>query len=169
MTPQERNAFEEIAAALRERITGGFAEGPPRARDQRDEPPPEASRKVRFQVPAARRARQSFALPAGAIARHPQGRLAPATPPEPPARLSQKRRRNCHASARRRAPPSDCLGAQIAEAQRRLREMTAILDTATDGVVILDAEGASKVSTAAPRRSSASMRTRCKAAASAIS
>ena len=37
---------------------------------------------------------------------------------------------------------SAALNSQLAEARRRLREMTAILDTATDGVVILDAGGA---------------------------
>ncbi len=37
---------------------------------------------------------------------------------------------------------SAALSGQLAEARRRLREMTSILDTATDGVIILDAGGA---------------------------
>ena len=41
----------------------------------------------------------------------------------------------------RRRRARSALGAQLAEAERRLREMTAILDTATDGVIILDARG----------------------------
>ena len=44
--------------------------------------------------------------------------------------------------AARRSAPSPRSTKQLAEARRRLREMTAILDTATDGVVVLDATGA---------------------------
>ena len=54
---------------------------------------------------------------------------------------TQSRRARSWSPGRALAARGSALGAQIAEAQRRLREMTAILDTATDGVVILDAEG----------------------------
>jgi PAS domain S-box-containing protein len=103
LTPQERSAFEEIAAALKQRVVGEGVEpalpaGPPSVCVVPEAPP---------------------AAPEPPANAEPASALAP-VPAEPAPRRTQ---------------------VSEGEAQRRLREMTAILDTATDGVVILDAAG----------------------------
>jgi len=72
----------------------------------------------------------------------------PAAPPpaaKEPAAPERRREVEKPREPSERPPASDArlsaLGEQLAEARRRLREMTAILDTATDGVVVLDATG----------------------------
>ncbi len=126
LTTQERNAFEEIAAALRDRVIDGFAakhaaEAQEAAEAEtptdveppsgRVEPPPPASEPSAAEAPPAEAEKKEAAAPRSSV--------APVADP----RLS-------------------ALSEQLAEARRRLREMTAILDTATDGVVVLDQSGA---------------------------
>jgi PAS domain S-box-containing protein len=146
LSMQERSAFEEIAAALRERITSGLrapaveatppetqnetpaessaASAPPPSEieDRRPEPPPPSEPPAL--APAIPETRPSVA-----------SRPAPRTVER--ARQSGRVERTALDDARLSA-----LNEQLAEARRRLREMTAILDTATDGVVVLDAGGA---------------------------
>ncbi len=131
LSEDERNAFEEIAAELRNRVTGGYSRreevttedtAPGEAPDDEFEPADELESEDRAEPPA-----RELPPPPAPSASTPPAPSA-STPPEivlrgPP------------------APRGAAPGVQPAEMQRRLREMTAILDTATDGVVILDAEG----------------------------
>jgi len=130
LSPQERMAFEEIAAALRSRVIGEPREG---ETGLPQEPGPEPERHpqgssaappvVELFPPDEASAAPEWAGPK----REPSSAEARSEAPPPPADVA----------ARLPAPASDA-----SDAERRLREMTAILDTATDGVVILDADGA---------------------------
>jgi PAS domain S-box-containing protein len=112
LTQQERNAFEEIAAELRNRIVDGFAE---------------------------KRAAEEAAAEAEAGAAETPRVIEPLREeaPPPPEVPSQDIARETPAAD----PRLSALSEQLQDSRRRLREMTAILDTATDGVVVLDENG----------------------------
>jgi PAS domain S-box-containing protein len=139
LTQHERNAFEEIAAALRERVIGERDDAPP----AEDSPPPEED-VPEASVPVEQYdddlANKEVAIE---VAEPERPAPAPTTRPsaqsEPPPRSEPLREIVLPRPPLQRAGPAR--GPQLAEIQRRLREMTAILDTATDGVVILDASG----------------------------
>ncbi|MDQ3557692.1 MAG: ATP-binding protein, partial [Pseudomonadota bacterium] len=181
LTPQERNAFEEIAVALRERVEAvepGMRGFDPAAHPHHDvEPsaaPPEAEASTT--EPDGIDARNGVELPradgqpgepADAAAARPepppastsapvaadqpeaaaQEAIEPAAdePPSPAAEAPPETVGRIAPRSDSGAEPAAPLGERVSmpegEAQRRLREMTAILDTATDGVVIVDAEG----------------------------
>ena len=146
LTPQERSAFEEIAAALRQRVVNE-----PRAargrgdRRRQAEPPIGAAheplplrragegtagakpRRTTARRRMARARRRRRARPPAAAARDADAprEIAIARSPAP----------HRSASAARREHLAD------GDVHRRLREMTAILDTATDGVLILHGDG----------------------------
>lgn len=134
LTAQERNAFEEIASQLRERIVDGLTQTPeqsaekgPTAPQTSAEPRPEAPSQPPPQEPEP-------------PAAEPPPRVAP--PPQAAPRADEREPE--HDRGKRAAVPDPrlaALGEQVAEARRRLREMTAVLDTATDGVVIVDEGG----------------------------
>ena len=202
LTPQERNAFEEIAAALRQRVLDEpVVEAEPEASAVPEplepetsddgaataettepasvaelfpealagEPEPAASADtagapdaaVRDESPAAESAPQESSLEApvpeeplpedaapeepvvdredGApieAAEETDARAEPAGESELPE--SQAGPRAAEAAERRAATRAKF---SESETQRRLREMTAILDTATDGVIVLDGNG----------------------------
>ncbi len=121
LSPQERMAFEEIAAALRTRVIAW-----PEVREAEPaEEPDEPRRKQAVVRPGAdllRREEKEEPTPAEEPLPEPKEREGKAPPPPAPERIA-------------RVP------ADRSDAERRLREMTAILDTATDGVVILDRDG----------------------------
>jgi PAS domain S-box-containing protein len=124
LSPQERTAFEEIAAALRMRVVEEWREPEPAPPEPGAEPPPEEPPVVDL-FPGE----ESGAEPEPA---EPEPTPVPSEPAATPGR---------------RPLPSPAVrpashGADLSDAERRLREMTAILDTATDGVVILDKDGA---------------------------
>jgi PAS domain S-box-containing protein len=138
LTAQERNAFEEIAAALRERVVAELGDYPP------------------AQDAAAATIGESDETSGSAARAEERSPPEPLTEPDPPAdrdpsmaAVSQSSSAARAAGAPReifieraaQARPASALGPKLAETQRRLRELTAILDTATDGVVILDAAG----------------------------
>ncbi len=130
LSPQERMAFEEIAAALRSRVV----EEP---RNDGLGPAVEEPEAEVDQAPQARTASPPvidlFSPEEEAIAA--------------PAETAQEKLRATPAPGERMAtPPADAAhlfsrASDAADAERRLREMIAILDTATDGVVILDNGG----------------------------
>ena len=134
LTAQERNAFEEIAAALRDRVVAEL--GDPLAVED-DAPEPAEMPDAVSEAPLAR----SIAKPDRREAEPPAALRAEPPQPSPSSRATGNAPREIFIE---RAPlmraPSP-LGPKLAETQRRLREMTAILDTATDGVLILDAGG----------------------------
>ncbi|MGH6925147.1 MAG: ATP-binding protein [Propylenella sp.] len=128
LSPTERMAFEEIAAALRSRVVGE----------------PRESEKPSPETPAMGSDRRAPAEPPAP----PMVDLLP--PPEGQSAETAESRRKAERSAadapRREARPQPAeitvrVPSRASNAERRLREMTAILDTATDGVVILDADG----------------------------
>ena len=139
LSPDERNAFDEIADALRQRVGAGAAAAPGRRAEPaaiaaagRQERPAGAEPPIGppDSEPAATEA-EPFAPPEGCpppdagAARNEEAETAPqAIPPKPP--------RPGRGAAERLSE---------ADAHRRLQELTAILDTATDGVVILAASG----------------------------
>ena len=130
LTAQERNAFEEIAAALRERIVDGLAG----KRSSELERPADVDEATEAEAPA--RVERSAE----------DGERSP-RPAEPTAREAPRAGREKMDAARGAVGAGadsrfSALSEQLAEARRRLREMTGILDTATDGVVVLDASGA---------------------------
>ena len=155
LSAQEKSAFEEIAAALQDRIDAGSAGDmravpadaieaePIKAEAPKPVTPPDddeggaATRRGGY-VPGvlkrqARSERPGEAQPAapGPEAVVPQSKPAgPETKPAPDAEASP--------AAPEKAAPQRTAEEDL---RRRLREMTAILDTATDGVIILDAEG----------------------------
>ncbi len=136
LTTQERNAFEEIAAALRDRIVNGLESAADLDGEAEEQGTSlEASEGIQApdEVHPTEGAERSQP-PSPPDARVP--RAPPATPRET-AESGRERGDKAAVNARLSA-----LGEQLAEARRRLREMTAILDTATDGVVVLDAGGA---------------------------
>ncbi len=126
LSPQERSAFEEIAEALRSRVVAP-SQGEGHSEDQSETRPSE-----------------SDALDSAPPPQMPE-------PPAPPlvARLPRKEERapmheETHAAApalKQTVPEPTAREADFADVERRVREMTAILDTATDGVVILRADG----------------------------
>jgi PAS domain S-box-containing protein len=128
LSPQERMAFEEIAAALRSRVVGeprGGEAALPRA--------PEAELQPREQAPAGAPPVVDLHPPEEESSEPDIGRRGEPRTAEPP---------------RESAAPADAAAllpsraADAPDVERRLREMIAILDTATDGVVILDDDGA---------------------------
>jgi PAS domain S-box-containing protein len=134
LSPQERNAFEEIAAALRERVLAPHAGEPavgspsPASSDAESEPdgPP---------APDVADAPQPVPPLSASIA-------DPQSPPEAaPERDDGRTPELANESLSEPAPRGPRVVLADGDAQRRLREMTAILDTATDGVVILDGGG----------------------------
>jgi PAS domain S-box-containing protein len=140
LTQQERNAFEEIAAALRERVIGDRSADAESAKYVEDEvaepeaaePVEETDAMLRDDAPAA--PEPAKPEPPPPHSHEPKQQPPPPSRAEPPREIVVARPR----LSQREAPQ---LGAQIADAQRRMREMTAILDTATDGVLIVDAKG----------------------------
>jgi PAS domain S-box-containing protein len=140
LSPQERSAFDEIAAALRSRVT---LEKP----RSTDATPAEFSSE----------ARAAGAEPAASLkqADSAKGEPARAVAQAEPVRSAQKAAKQARAaslqgrgddaseveSPGRGTSGESGLRSQLAEAARRLRDMIAILDTATDGVLILDSEG----------------------------
>jgi PAS domain S-box-containing protein len=129
LSPQERMAFDEIAAALRTRVIEW-----PEVREAEPEPPGEPRRKEAAVRPLADLPqREEEAPPAeGPI---PEAAEDPAPAESEPERKAPPR----PAPERIARVPSRAV--DRSDAERRLREMTAILDTATDGVVILDRDG----------------------------
>ena len=161
LSPQERNAFEEIAEALRSRVTGEPASGKNRdaggdneaaaiaGKDmspeadavppapvvtlfpRSDDAPSKEEQEKRAEVPAEREPEAeapAAPLHAGAAPSEAHQPIAPAD-----------RAQQAKPPAAGRQPPAP--GAELSEARRQLREMTAILDTATDGVLVLDSAG----------------------------
>jgi PAS domain S-box-containing protein len=116
LSPQERSAFEEIAAALRSRVAGEFS-GPS------DDAAPDSN-----EVAPERNFRPIETQPAPA---------RPPTRPAPDAQVTNPSAQSAEDAAR--GPGT--LRTRLAEAERRLHDLSSILDTATDGVVILDAAG----------------------------
>jgi PAS domain S-box-containing protein len=155
LTAQERSAFEEIAAALRRRV---LEERPPEqptdqaaqaASDQSPTGPYAAPGQATREeapaedVPSAEAAGGAAAGPSAPVEEEPSSD-APMLEPrgdEAPA-LGESAAPEMLASAEKSAAPQRA-SAQLTEgeAHQRLRELTAILDTATDGVIILDGEG----------------------------
>ncbi len=174
LTPQERSAFEEIAAALRQRVVEAPAEEPltsppplpaaeqPAAMEDipaAEEPiggPAAAAESITLASPAedVENSGAAAAMPAAEPVETPpvlpaEAPLAPrageaesaspppgaSAPPEEPAEPAPSS--TAEAAQRARAHQKFREG----EAERRLREMNAALDTATDGVLILDADG----------------------------
>jgi PAS domain S-box-containing protein len=134
LTQQERNAFDEIADLLRERVVGGRSD---------EATPPDLS-----EVAEQDAVPETAEPVAQADADWPDDDVASAEPDEPepePAPKTPPRSEPPREIVVARPPlsqrPASALSAQVAETQRRMREMTAILDTATDGVIILDAMG----------------------------
>jgi PAS domain S-box-containing protein len=155
LTSNEKSAFEEIAAALRSRIV-------PAADEPAEENSASSAEDGEQQsedgataqhvagagpvVPLFRREARERQAVAGAseepaVHERAAGDQAPSTeaaaPPSKP-----------HTTERPKAEPppapdrtGNALHARLADAERRVREMAAILDTATDGVVILDDKG----------------------------
>jgi PAS domain S-box-containing protein len=125
LNAQERNAFEEIAAALRDRILDGLA-----------------GRVAHEEAPSA--VDEAAPEPPAAVELFPEaGTHAEPPPPvdEEPAEPQREKAPERSERASGGDPRIAALNDQLAEARRRLREMTAILDTATDGVVVVDASG----------------------------
>lgn len=139
LTAQERNAFEEIAAALRERVVAELGDYPP-AQDSAAATIGESDETA---TPLeARVEEQSRPEPLSEPA--PPASGEPSMAAGPPSISSPRAAGAPREIFIERAPgvrPPAALGPKLAETQRRLRELTAILDTATDGVVILDAAG----------------------------
>jgi PAS domain S-box-containing protein len=139
LTPQERNAFEEIAAALRERVLAPHAGEPaagspsPRALLAESEPDSPPAPKV---ADAPQPAPPQPAPPLPASSADPES-----LPEEAPAQDDGRTPESANESLSEPAPRGSRVVLSGGDAQRRLREMTAILDTATDGVVILDGGG----------------------------
>jgi PAS domain S-box-containing protein len=145
LSTQERSAFEEIAAALRERITSGLRAPAVEATT------PGAQNETPAESPA-----ESTPPPPRIEERRPEpppNEPPVSAPPTPEMRPTSPARQAPRAGERETEPGRvertalydarlSALNEQLAEARRRLREMTAILDTATDGVVVLDAGGA---------------------------
>jgi len=135
LTAQERNAFEEIASQLRERIVDGLTQTTEKGAEEAaraSEAPTEAPRADASSKSPPREPEPPAAEPPPPVAPLPQAA------PRPDEREPERDH------GRRAAVPDarlSALGEQVAEARRRLREMTAVLDTATDGVVIVDAGG----------------------------
>ena len=121
LTVQERNAFEEIAASLRDRIVDGLAA---KHADHPEEMTDEAAGELEVDA-------ENFAD-------------EEAPPPSPSERPVEAEKKDIERGGARTGGDTrlSAMSEQLAEARRRLREMTAILDTATDGVVVLDASGA---------------------------
>ncbi|HWT31489.1 MAG TPA: ATP-binding protein [Propylenella sp.] len=177
LTPQERNAFEEIAAALSQRVIE-----PPLGEEERDEEPAHAALiHEPSPVPSANEAEvepddTGFRTAAGSTERRaetptiPEGEpdtpgvAAAAEPPAAPAAEPPAAESVTALQAEPAGPPNPLSAAatdeaaaapiseaarqarahrkfRAGEAERRLREMYAVLDTATDGVLILDANG----------------------------
>jgi PAS domain S-box-containing protein len=151
LSPQERSAFEEIAAALRSRVTGDPArEGdvsPASLPSQKPaveqaEPESPAPSVVPFVGRDQEAESEQLAVDSG-----PPREMTPQDPRSERSRVAHP------AQGRREATAPDELAdsagraqaafrARLAEAERRLQDLSAILDTATDGVVVLDADGA---------------------------
>jgi PAS domain S-box-containing protein len=134
LSAQERSAFEEIAAALKSRVVLPSPEEEPENRAAA-QPPTALTPQSEIPPPPVVRLLQRVA---GALAEEPASskRGAETSPGAPPAPLQEAPPATAPADHR-----SDALRERLSDAERRLREMTAILDTATDGVVILDAGG----------------------------
>jgi PAS domain S-box-containing protein len=131
LSPQERSAFEEIAAALRTRVAEELGEpAPPETEPEPETPPDEQPHEAPAEEPPVVDLFPSDEdVPSSEPPAPPEPETSePAATPEPP----------MPSAAARPAPR----GADLSDAERRLREMTAILDTATDGVVILDKDAA---------------------------
>jgi len=159
LTPQERSAFEEIAAALRDRVVGGAetdlpepvedAPAAPADEDTGREPILEAD------APAPAAAAQDEAATEAELSADPSSdpEAAEASGPSPAEAVPFTAGDDALQSAdsAESAPPGPepeparsagpRAGLAEGDAQRRLREMTAILDTATDGILILDGDG----------------------------
>jgi PAS domain S-box-containing protein len=126
LTEQERSAFEEIAAALGSRVAA---------------------------EPDFRLAAPQETVGMAAVQVVSRGGRAERLPPRPDQHPEHARTPQDERSDPQRAPLVDSDGRSAeaeatadarlteSEAQRRLREMTAILDTATDGVLVLDGDG----------------------------
>lgn len=180
LTPQERNAFEEIAAALRERVEA--VEPGMRGLDPQPQPPiaaPDGSPEPEAEAKASAPEQDSMvedtgredpptaelpAEPADAAVAEADVPPEPASPsaaqpeaiphlvesepseppeaaPEAPAETADRLGPRDDAAAKVDLPSGERASMPEGEVQRRLREMTAILDTATDGVVIVDGQG----------------------------
>ncbi len=121
LSPQERSAFEEIAEALRSRVVApshreSHREAPPSEPDEATPPP---------QLP------EPPAPPVVARIRREEERAPP----------HEDMQQATAPALKQPAPEPAPRDADLADVERRLREMTAILNTATDGVVILGADG----------------------------
>jgi len=132
LTAQERNAFEEIASQLRERIVDGLIQAPEQ-RAEKTATAPKTSAESKPEAPSQPPPQEP----------EPQAAEPPVAPPPQAAPRADDRQPERRLGERSAAPDPRlaALGEQVAEARRRLREMTAVLDTATDGVVIVDAGG----------------------------
>jgi PAS domain S-box-containing protein len=123
LSHQEKNAFEEIAEALRSRIAG-------EAKAESDELPPPESSISEVEAVSNETADGETEAPA---AKEPPPPALPALE----ARISASVLRSAASAERAEAR----LRLRLADVERRLQEMTAVLDTAMDGVLIVDAEG----------------------------
>ncbi len=141
LSPQERMAFDEIAAALQSRVVEEWESGG--ARRPEEEPQAEPPIEARAEPPVV------DLFPDEEKAAEEEDRGPPEEPPQAAAPLEPelpRERAPSRGEAPRRAPETaprpPSRRVDTADAERRLREMTAILDTATDGVAILDRDGA---------------------------
>jgi PAS domain S-box-containing protein len=161
LSPEERNAFEEIANALRQRVEANGTTDPGRrieaaeiaeaGRHERAaadaEPPTEPDAVVSPAADAERTPPRSDSAPPPDS--EPLGPEAEPPAPEaggPPPEAGPARNEEAETAPPTAPPmprPVPRVGERLSEADahRRLQELTAILDTATDGVVILDARG----------------------------
>jgi PAS domain S-box-containing protein len=135
LTPEERTAFEQIAAALRQRVEAEEPNEPPTEAAAPEQPIAEAPAPAEASETAAPERDEPEEPEPEAARELVSEATAPDEPPPATADLAQT------AFPRGRMPLSRQGHLSNGEAQQRLREMTAILDTATDGVVILDRDG----------------------------
>jgi PAS domain S-box-containing protein len=144
LTAQERNAFEEIAAALKSRIHPE-PQTPVAEAEPKPELPPVAetaeAQPVAPEAPEPAVAEPPALEPVVAVEPPPPPGEAAAPPPEPMPQPVAQPAAAPASQAPAEPPKAAARRLSEGEAQRRLREMTAILDTATDGVLMLDAEG----------------------------
>ena len=142
LSPQERMAFEEIAAALRSRVAEISWDGKAasvRSEPERAEAPPSQTAEP-MPLPAPAERLLVDLVPEDDARPEPEPMREPDPAPPADSRPMETREETA-------APPMPAEARTLppvrsaSDAEQRLRELTAILDTATDGVVILDKDG----------------------------